>query len=80
MKGSASDSSSSDASPTGYEVGEKPPSKCFRHLNRILEVKFRFEKKVSTCTPTWSHRGRTLFLIQLKLLQKMLIQSRIERT
>ena len=54
MKGSASDSSSSDASPTheiGYEVGEKPPSKCFRHLNRILEVKFKEGLKKKSVHP-----------------------------
>ena len=35
---------SSENSPTQeveYEVGEEPPTKSFRHLNRVLKVKFK---------------------------------------
>lgn len=40
----SNESSSSEHSPThevGYEVCEEPPTKRFRHLNRVLEVKFK---------------------------------------
>lgn len=40
----SNESSSSENSPAhevGYEVGEEPPTKRFRHLNRVLEVKFK---------------------------------------
>ena len=40
----SNESSSSENSPAhevGYDVGEEPPTKRFRHLNRVLEVKFK---------------------------------------
>ena len=71
--GSSQSSDSSPAHKVGYEaVGEEPLTKLFRHLNRVLEQKFKEGMKRKSVIPLVMQKYSTISIL-LKLLQRVWI-------